>query len=77
MQTLEEKYKDDPELLAFHKERLFEPGWAGELSPEELTYIKLQLKLSRSLKRRWGFRPTAKRLSERWIRGGSQRWSSP
>jgi hypothetical protein len=45
-----------------------EPGWAGELSPAELAYIKSELKKSPSLKRRWGFRPSAKRLSNSHIR---------
>ena len=66
--TLEEIYAGDPELLKFYKKKLLEPGWAGELKPCELAYIKSQLKLSPSLRRRWGFRPSAKRLSERHIR---------
>ena len=59
---------DVPECPEFCKEKLLEPGWAGELSPDELAYIKSQLKRSPSLKRRWGFRPSAKRLSENHIR---------
>ena len=51
------------ELTLFYKEKLPEPGWAGEL-----TYIKSQLKQLPSLKRCWGFRPSAKRLSENRIR---------
>lgn len=66
--NLEEQQKDAIEFLEFYKEKLIEPGWAGELSPDEFTYIKLQLKQSPSLKRRWGFRPSAKRLSESRIR---------
>jgi hypothetical protein len=66
--SLEEKYTDNPELLRFYKRNLLEPGWAGELSPDELAYIKAELKKSPSLKRRWGFRPTAKRFSEKKIR---------
>ena len=48
--------------------KLLEPGWAGELGGDELAYIKSELKKSPSLKRRWGFRPTAKRFSESQIR---------
>jgi hypothetical protein len=48
--------------------RILQPGWAGELSPEEFEYVKSQLRQSRSLKRKWGFRPSAKRLSEGRIR---------
>ena len=59
---------DVTERHEFCKEKLLEPGWAGELSTAELAYIKSQLKQSPSLKRRWGFRPSAKRLSEDHIR---------
>ena len=66
--TLEERYADDPQLLAFCKEKLLVPGWAGELDTVELAYIKSQLRQPSLLKRRWGFRPSAKRLSESHIR---------
>ena len=62
--TLEERYKSDAKLLAFYRRKLIEPGWAGELSPDEFAYVKCQLRQSPSLKRRWGFRPSARRLSE-------------
>ena len=66
--TLEERYENDPELLAFYKQKLLQPGWAGELDTVELAYIKAELKRSASLRRRWGFRPSAKRLSTGRIR---------
>jgi len=66
--TLDEIYESAPELLKFYKKKLLEPGWAGELKPYELAYIKSQLRLSPSLRRRWGFRPSAKRFSEKHIR---------
>jgi hypothetical protein len=66
--SLEEQCANDRELLGFHKKKLLEPGWAGELTHYELAYIKSQLRQSPSLKRRWGFRPSAKRLSEKRIR---------
>ena len=66
--TLEERYKSDAKLLAFYRRKLIEPGWAGELSPDEFAYVKCQLRQSPSLKRRWGFRPSARRLSESRIR---------
>jgi len=66
--SLEERYSHDPELLAFYRKRLLEPGWAGYLNPDELAYIKTQLRQSASLRRRWGFHPSAKRLSESRIR---------
>ena len=62
--TLEERYKDDPWLLELYKEGLLEPGWAGELDDVELAYIKSELRKSASLRRKWGFRPSAKRFSE-------------
>ena len=66
--TLEERYANDPWLLELYKEKLLEPGWAGELDDVELEYIKSHLKQSPSLRRRWGFRPSAKRFAESRIR---------
>jgi hypothetical protein len=65
---LQESYENDGILLAFYERKLLNPGWAGELSPDEFAYIKRQLRQSPLLKRRWGFRPSAKRLSENHIR---------
>ena len=65
--TLEERYKDDPNALQFYREKLIVPGWAGELDSVELAYIKAELRNSRSLRRRWGFRPSARRLSSRHV----------
>jgi len=66
--TLEEGYRSDIKLLDFYRRKLIEPGWAGELSPNEFAYVKCQLRQSPSLKRRWGSRPSAKRFSESRIR---------
>ena len=66
--SLQEQYAHDPSLLDHYEHKLLEPGWAGELTPDELAYIKSQLKDSRSLRRRWGFRPSAKRFSESRVR---------
>ena len=68
MKSLEEEYANDPKTLKMYQEKLIEPGWAGELTRNELAYIKSQLEKSPSLRRRWGFRPTAKRFSESHIR---------
>jgi len=57
-----------PQVLSFYQDSLLKPGWAGKLSPDEFAYIKSQLRKSPSLRRRWGFRPSAKRLSESRIR---------
>jgi len=77
MISLEEEYANDPESLKFYQENLIEPGWAGELTRNELAYIKSQLKKSPSLKRRWGFRPTARRFSESHIRDVAMNGLSP
>ncbi len=60
--------EEDPELHDFYASGLLQPGWAGQLGRVEFAYIKSQLRLSPSLKRRWGFRPSAKRLSSTRIR---------
>jgi hypothetical protein len=66
--SLEERYADAPKSLEPYRENLLEPGWAGELDPDELAFIKSKLRQSASLRRRWGFRPSARRLSESHIR---------
>jgi len=66
--SLEKQYANDPVLLEFYKQKLLQPGWAGELDFDELAHLKSQLRQSPSLRRRWGFRPSAKRLSEDRIR---------
>jgi hypothetical protein len=58
--SFQEQYSHDSQLL--------EPGYAGELSPDEFRYIKSELRKSASLRRKWGFRPSAKRLNEKRIR---------
>lgn len=58
--SYEERFTCDPKLV--------EPGYAGELTPGEFRYVKSKLQKSPSLKRKWGFRPSAKRLSEKRIR---------
>lgn len=66
--TLEERHANDPWLLGICKDKLLEPGWPGELDAVEFEYIKSHLKQSSSLRRSWGFRPSAKRLSDSRIR---------
>ncbi len=66
--SLEEMYRDNPQQLAYHKKNLLEPGLPGDLLPYEFDYVRSSLLQSPSLKRRWGFRPSAKRLSEARIR---------
>jgi hypothetical protein len=69
--TLEERYAADPWLLEYCKKNLLEPGWAGDLDNVEFAYVKSELIKSRRLKQRWGFRPSAKRLSEGRIRAAA------
>lgn len=66
--SLDERYASDSLLLEFYKIKLLQPGWAGELNPDEFACVKSELRKSPTLKRRWGFRPSAKRLSENRIR---------
>ena len=75
--TLDKIHGDDPGLLKFYKEKLLIPGWAGEIKPFELDYIKSQLRASPSLKRRWGFKPRAKRLPKKRIRAIARDGLSP
>jgi len=60
--------QEDPELYDLYARKLLQPGWPGELDRVEFAYIRSQLQQSPSLRRRWGFRPSAKRLSEARIR---------
>lgn len=55
--------EDDPELHDLYAQKLLEPDWGGQLDRYEIAYIKSQLRLSPSPRRRWGFRPSARRLS--------------
>jgi len=48
--------------------RLLEPGWAGDLSDEELTFIQQALLKDARLSRTWGFRPSQKTRNEQAIR---------
>jgi hypothetical protein len=66
--SLEELYCGDLALLERYREGLLIPGWARVLAPYEFNYIKSELRKSHSLRRKWGFRPSAKRLSESGIR---------
>ncbi len=40
METLEERYKDDPKLLDLYKRKLLKPGWAGKKDPVEKEYVR-------------------------------------
>ena len=48
--------------------KLLEPGWAGEVSREELAHIKQKLFRDRRLRARWGFKRGTGRLSEEKIK---------
>ncbi|MDD5094388.1 MAG: hypothetical protein PHV74_08430 [Dehalococcoidia bacterium] len=66
--SLDEQQAGGDRPLSSHSGKLLQAGWGGEISSEELAYIRAQLRQSPSLKRRWGFRPSAKRLSETRVR---------
>ena len=67
MKTLEERYAGDPQLLDYYKKKLLVPGWAGQLDRVELAYVKSELMKSPCLKRRWGLKPSARRVSNKYI----------
>ena len=50
------------------KKKLPIPGWAGEVNPEELAYIKSTLFANRRLRAHWGFKRGTGRLSEEKIK---------
>jgi len=66
--SLRERYRDDPDLPRFYDDGLLIPGWAGELTADEIGYIKFRLRQSVGLRMRWGFKRSAKRFSESHIR---------
>ena len=58
--------KPQPRTDLNHK--LVEPGWAGELTDEELAHIQKRLFEEPKLAKLWGFRPGMKTRSEQAIR---------
>ena len=44
--------------------RLLEPGWAGDLAPDELEFLQAELFRDKKLGFQWGFRLSAKRRPE-------------
>ena len=55
-------------ILNCNDERLTVPGWAVELTAEEVHFIRSRLEASLGLRIRWGFKRSAKRFSEKHIR---------
>ncbi|MDD5093085.1 MAG: hypothetical protein PHV74_01705 [Dehalococcoidia bacterium] len=49
-------------------QKLLEPGWAGDLSPEELAFIKGKLKSDRRLRARWGMPRGTGKVNDEKIR---------
>lgn len=41
--------------------RILEPGWAGEISPEEFDFLSVELLADKKLAFQWGFQPKKKR----------------
>ena len=56
------------ELHDLYMQSLPEPGWVGDLDRAELAYVEAQFRQPASLRRKWGFRPSARRLSDGRIR---------
>ena len=40
METLEQRYKNDPKLLAFYQKKLLIRGWAGRTDDVEKEYVR-------------------------------------
>ena len=68
--------EQNPELHDLYAESLLEPGWGGELSDEELGYVRRKLQENRMLAPLWGFRPSQTSRSERAIRRLAM-WGDP
>lgn len=49
-------------------QRLVEPGWGGELGPDELDFLQAELTTKKKLAYQWGFQPAKKRRPEWAIR---------
>ena len=60
----------------FNRSGLLEPGWAGDLGDDELSYIQPKLLGDLGMARRWGFRPGQKTRSEEAIRRVAM-WGDP
>ena len=48
--------------------RLLEPGWPGELAPDELEFLQEELARDKAVALAWGFQPAKKRRPEWAIR---------
>ena len=53
-----------------------DPGWAGELAPDELEFLQVELSRDKKMAFKWGFRPGAKRRPEWAIRQVAM-WGEP
>ena len=82
-ETLETRYKDDPELLAFYRKGLLVPGWVYMIDDVEADYIAEELSKSPMLRRLWQVRKfaryrkkitpaIAKRLAQIWVENPPQ-----
>jgi len=54
MQTLEERYRNDPELLEFYRRKLLWPSWAGDLDEAEYRHVRKCLEEDEGLRKKWG-----------------------
>ena len=44
--------------------RLLEPGWAGEIAPDELEFLQEELARDKAVAFAWGFQPAKKSSTE-------------
>ena len=47
---------------------LLEPGWGGEIAPDELDFLQAELTKDKKLAYQWGFQPAKKRRPEWAVR---------
>ena len=52
-------------------ERILIPGGAGELEPDELQFVKQELKRRPGLRVKWGFTKEAKKFPDKKVQQGA------
>ena len=57
-------------------QRILEPGWAGDLAPDEFDHLQAELLRDKKLAFAWGFQPARKRRPEWAIRQVAM-WGDP
>ena len=57
-----------PKQAKVNDSRLLEPGWGGELAPDEFEFVLNELLTDKKLALLWGFQPSKKRRPEWAVR---------